>query len=281
MRYCLYLFFSFILISSCVSDETPLVVKNIRVTTINSDHLEFISDIKYEFFYNGTLKYYKEFDTQDIANNGFIDEILTVDFLPSQNELDVVYKALYRGSAYLRSSTKLTESLPLSKSISAATYMGDTEKYDIEYEVINGQNYIAKVIEYSSIGDEGYRLNFDYSNFDNNQILVEQTRDGESIFKAKLQVQKISSDWVPDSQLFELYPLNKFRELIFSGYLGEFNYAINQIEMSGLENYIQKSTYKLARCGRPLTQIIERTVSDSILSYLNFKQILSFSYQMY
>lgn len=296
MKY-LGVFISCFLFLSCSSSDSEGIIREVKVLTYKFDDKEPSIEDLYTYDFDGDVDRYRQRDL--IHPTGLP---LSVYLSKSKGsglnaQTHLAYSANQNGSSFSKSRTVITDDLNLCLQTETETFGGERLKNELSYIEIDNKSYLSEIVEFDSDSNlETYRLKFDYSEFENNIIKVTQTfnvpqyKDGDKkeiegyrkidVFGALLTVKKLGQTVIPDVQLLDFYPLNAHRELLFSKYLGTFNYLITKIEMSGQEFYIQTSSMTFGQKGRPKSQRIERKMVDPDRFYLNYTYHLKFEYQV-
>lgn len=207
----------------------------------------------YNFLADGKLKQYTYLVKGENKDYQETTHLVSIDTLQNSNfDYALTYKAKKVGWELSMNKYYIHANSSLCKEGIYNTQGGSPRYLYMKYTNIDGKPYLTEMSEVGTkSGNEIYRIELDYSNFENDQLTIRTYLMGEIKYKSILQIEKRPISF-PDIQYLSFHPINKHRALLYSGYLGTFDYVILD-HQSDTESYIrsQKSTYQFDKNNLP------------------------------
>lgn len=133
-----------------------------------------------------------------------------------------------------------------------------THAFLMKYIYMDNKPYISEIRDMvRKTEKEYYRLEWDYSKFKEGEITVRNFLMDELKYTARLTIEQRDNLNMADVQYLDYHPINKHYELLYSGFLGTFDYVITQQE-SDNDLYIpnQSADYTFTKEGLPLQVVL-------------------------
>lgn len=271
--------------SSSSTVHVPSVNKLVKSVTIEERKIETAEAASVADKYN--------FDKGQVSSRIFkaytANQLLTVEY---QKIVSNAGKSIYfDGYRYIDETVSQTSRLSTlqikGKAITETFYWteGQEVRFNKMYSTyikINGKTYLKSMIEKRSVDDtdvyeELYRIEFDYSNFLEGELKVEQKMLGETVGVDVYRIEFYDNVSMPDVFLMKnLFPLSCNKEFMMSGMMGTWDYYIVSAN-SELENGDYTMDYELGTNGLPKQMKLDK--KDKEVSYRNETIFYSFIYQ--